>query len=248
MGQMLASRLFGSPTNSVDRLQFARHTDSMKSAAFNTMLSKALTTPEATVITFARRLKEAGMLTTGARGRNAPEMTPMDAARVTIAILTSDGPVHCVERVRRFGQIKYSPNFKKVYRGYETIQPDHFASLFKGETLEEVLAYMFGLPATVGIEESCKWFDQNVFHLRVYDFDVLAELFQWKMEGKEIVGELVVPFKGEVMVRTDDGFRHVEGFTPIKGGVRTQRSISGMSFLSIGLGLMQDDQEEAGGA
>lgn len=212
------------------------------------MLSEALTTPEATVITFARRLKEAGMLTTGARGRNAPEMTPMDAARVTIAILTSDGPVHCVERVRRFGQIKYSPNFKKSYRGYETIQPDHFASLFKGETLEEVLAYMFGLPATVGIEESCKWFDQNVFHLRVYDFDVLAELYQWKMDGKEIVGELVVPFKGEVMVRTDDGFRHVEGFTPIKGGVRTERSISGMSFLSIGLGLMHDDQAEAGRA
>lgn len=211
------------------------------------MLSEALTTPEATVITFARRLKEAGMLTTGARGRNAPEMTPMDAARVTIAILTSDGPVHCVERVQRFGQIKYSPSFKRPHRGYETIQPDHFATLFEGETLEEVLAYIFGLPATVGIEESCKWFDQNVFHLRVFDFDVLAELYERKMEGKEIVGELVVPFKGKVMVRTEDGFQHVEGFTPIKGGVRTERSISGLSFLSIGIALAQDDQEESEG-
>lgn len=247
MGQMLASRLFGSPTNSLDRPQFARHTNSMKSAAFNTMLSKALTTPEATVITFARRLKEAGMLTTGARGRNAPEMTPMDAARVTIAILTSDGPVHCVERVRRFGQIKYSPKFKKNFRGYETIQPDQFASLFEGETLEEVLAYMFGLPATVGIEESCKWFCKNVFHLRVFDFEVLAELYQWTMEGKDVIGELVVPFKGESMVRAADGFRHVEGFTPIKGGVCTERSISGMSFLSIGLGLITDDQDETEG-
>lgn len=219
----------------------------MKSAAFNSMLSEALTTPEATVITFARRLKEAGMLTTGARGRNAPEMTPMDAARVTIAILTSDGPSQCVERVKRFGQIKYSPGFKKTIRGYETMQPDQFSELFKGETLEEVLAYIFSLPSTLGIEESCKWFDQNVFHLRVFDFDVLAELYQRKMEGKEIVGELVVPFKGEVMLRTDDGFRHVEGFTQIKGGVRTERSISGMSFLSIGIGLMHDDRAEAGG-
>ena len=187
------------------------------------------------------------MLTTGARGRNAPEMTPMDAARLTIAILTSDGPVHCVERVRRFGQVKYSPNFKRNYRGYETIQPDHFARLFKGETFEEVLAFLFSMPATIGFEESFKWFDENIFHLRVFDFEVLAELFEWKMEGKEIVGELVVPFKGAVMVRTEDGLRHVEGFTRIKGGVRNQRSINGLSFLTIGLALIQDEQDEAGG-
>lgn len=241
---MIAPGLFGRLTNEVDNALFARHTYDMKSAAFNTMLSKALTTPEATVITYARRLKEAGMLTTGARGRHAPEMTPMDAARVTIAILTSDGPVHCVERVRLFGQIKYSPNFKRIYRWHETIQPDHFTSLFEGETLEEVLAYMFGLPATLGIEKACEWFAQNVFDLRIFDFDVLAELVQWKMEGEEVVGELAVPFKGDVMLRTADGFRHVEGFTPIKGGVRTERSTSGRSFLSIGLGLLSDDQED----
>ena len=75
MSYLCALGLFGGLTNEVDNASFARHTDDMKSAAFNTMLSKALTTPEATVITFARRLKEAGMLTTGARGRHAPEMT-----------------------------------------------------------------------------------------------------------------------------------------------------------------------------
>ncbi|KPP85789.1 MAG: hypothetical protein HLUCCO07_01700 [Rhodobacteraceae bacterium HLUCCO07] len=219
----------------------------MKAAAFNKLIAEAYTTPEKTVIVYARLLKEAGLITTGARGRNAPEMTPLDAARLTLAILTTESPSQCVERVKRFGKIKYSPNFKKAYRGYETIQPDHFASLFKGETLEEVLAYMFGLPATVGIEESCRWFENNVFHLRVSDFDVLAELFQWKMEGPEIVGELMVPFKGEEMVHTDGGFQHVESFTPIKGGVRTERSISGISFLEIGLGLLPDE-EKAGGA
>ena len=61
------------------------------------------------------------------------------------------------------------------------------------------------------------------------------------MEGREIVGELVVPFKGEVMVRTPDGFRPVEGYTPIKGGVRTERSISGSSFLMIGVGLLPEE-------
>jgi hypothetical protein len=82
-----------------------------------------------------------------------------------------------------------------------------------------------------------------VFHLRVFDFEVLAELFQWKMEGQEITGELVVPFKGKVRVRTAGSFGPVEGFEFIKGGVRTQRSIVGSSFLSIGLGLLADDQD-----
>lgn len=202
------------------------------------MIARALLIPEASVINFARRLKEAGLLTTGARGRNAPEMTPMDAARVTLAILTTDSPLHCIERVRRFGQIKYSPNFKKIYRGYETIKPDDFARLFQGETLEEVLAYMFGLPASAGIEKSAEWFTQNVFHLRVFDFDVLAELFQWKMDGREVVGELVVPFKGDP---------HSEAFSVITGGVRTERSISGQQFLTIGIGLLSVDQDEAEG-
>ena len=239
MATLAVRPVFARHTNIVDGSLFAAYADNMKSDAFNHMIASALTTPKKTVIVYARLLKEAGMLTTGARGRHAPEMTPLDAARMTLAILTTESPSQCVERVRRFGQIKYSPDFKKSYRGYETIKPDHFVSLFNGETLEEVLAYMFGLPASVGIVESCKWFNENVFHLRVSDFEVLAELFQWKMEGNEIAGELVVPFKGDGW----DG-----NFTAIKGGVRTERSITGMSFLEIGIGLSPGDRNEAGGA
>ena len=211
----------------------------MKSAAFNQMIAQALTTPEPSVITYARRLKEAGLMATGARGRHAPEMTPLDAARITIAILTTDSPAECAERVRRFGQIKFSPEFKRSHRGFDTITPEHFASLFEGETLEEVLAYMFALPASVGLAASCKWFNQNVFHLRVSDFDVLAELFQWKMEGGEIAGELIVPFKGDPFA---------EGFTPIKGGVRTERSISSIQFSAIGFGLLHEENDKGEGA
>lgn len=239
MAQVALHCPFVRRTNSLDWRSFARHTDRMKSAAFNKMIAHALTTPEASVINFARRLKEAGLLTTGARGRNAPEMTPMDAARLTLAILTTDSPLHCIERVLRFGQIKYSPNYKNFYRGHETIKPDDFTRLFQGETLEEVLAYMFGLPASVGIEKSSEWFNRNVFHLRVFDFEVLAELFQLKRDGQDIVGELVVPFKGDPWS---------EEFSVIKGGVSTVRSISGFKFLSIGLGLLLVDQNESGGA
>lgn len=239
MGVVWAYLLFGQGANEVDRQLSVWHPDNMKSAAFNTMIAQALATPEPSVITYARRLKESGLMATGARGRHAPEMTPLDAARITIAILTTDSPAECAERVRRFGQLRFSPDFKRSQMWLDTITPEHFASLFKGETLEEVLAYLFGLPASIGIEESCKWFDQNVFHLRVHDFDVLAELFQWKMEGSKIAGELVVPFKGS---------RSAEGFTPIKGGVRTERSISSIHFLEIGLGLLHEENDKREGA
>ncbi|MDP2087727.1 MAG: hypothetical protein Q8K20_21235 [Gemmobacter sp.] len=203
--------------------------------------------PESTATDYARRLKEAGLLSTGARGVNAPEMTPLDAARFLLAVLTTPSPAQCVERVQRFGQIKYSPNFRKRYQGYQTIQPEEFGTLFQGETLEQVLASLFGLPQQIGIEAACVWFQANVFHLRVHDFDVLAELYSWVTaeDRNTIIGERVVPFKGEVMIKTEaGGFRHVEGFTPIKGGVRTTREIAAIQFSAIGFGLMHDPKED----
>lgn len=219
----------------------------MKSAAFIKLMAQSLTMPESTATDYARRLKEAGLLSTGARGVNAPEMTPLDAARFLLAVLTTPSPAQCVERVQRFGQIKYSPNFRKRYQGYQTIQPEEFGTLFQGETLEQVLASLFGLPQQIGIEAACVWFQANVFHLRVHDFDVLAELYSWVTaeDRNTIIGERVVPFKGEVMIKTEaGGFRHVEGFTPIKGGVRTTREIAAIQFSAIGFGLMHDPKED----
>ena len=217
----------------------------MKSAAFIQMMAQSLTLPESTGTDYARRLKEAGLLSTGARGVNAPEMTPLDAARFLIAVLTTPSPAQCVERVRRFGQIKYSPGFKKIYRGYETIQPEEFATLFQGETLEEVLAALFDMPRRLGIEQACAWSNKNVFHLRVYDFEVLAELFTWVMEGKEVIGERVVPFKGKVWADRIEGElpHRLEEWTPIRGGVRTERSVTAMHFFEIGIGLMPRSSE-----
>lgn len=213
----------------------------MKAAAFNQMIADALTMPLSTVTNYARFLKEADLMTTGARGVNAPDMTALDAARLVIAILSTPNPGYCAERVARFGKIKYSPSYRKRYRGYEVIQPDEFRALFKGETLEDVLASIFALPSEIGAEAACEWHRKNLFHLRLFDFDVLVELFSWRTEGNEIVAERVVPFKGAVMVKTASGnLEHVKGFTPITGGVRTERSISGGVFLTVGLGLLTD--------
>lgn len=211
----------------------------MKSAAFIKMMSEILLSPPNRVTDFARHLKEGGLLSTGARGVNAPEMTPLDAARLLLALLTADSAANCVERVRRFGQIKYSPDFGKGRVGQETIQPDEFNSIFQGETLEDVLANILALPSSVGEEAAFEWFSKNKFHLRVNDFFVLAELFSWEMQDGKKVCERIVPFKGAVMVPGEDGgLEHVKEFSRIPGVIRTERSISGSYFLHIGFGLL----------
>ena len=52
-------------------------------------MSIALNTPLETVTQHDRNLAVAGLRTTGARGRNAPHVTTLDAARLLAAILGS---------------------------------------------------------------------------------------------------------------------------------------------------------------
>ena len=64
---------------------------------FITLLSETYGLPESSVAAVARVMREAGWLTTGARGVNAPEMTFVDAARLTLALLSGQPPSKVVE-------------------------------------------------------------------------------------------------------------------------------------------------------
>ena len=55
-------------------------------------ISIALDVPEETVVQHDRNLAVAGLRTTGARGRNAPHVTYLDAARVIVAMLGRSAP------------------------------------------------------------------------------------------------------------------------------------------------------------
>lgn len=78
----------------------------MKPGELTKLIARAYRVEEKTVSVYARWLREAGLLTTGARGVNAPDMTPLDAARLTIALLATDRPAGAVERARRFGAMQ----------------------------------------------------------------------------------------------------------------------------------------------
>ncbi|MBB06342.1 MAG: hypothetical protein CML03_12665 [Pseudooceanicola sp.] len=197
----------------------------MKSAAFIDAMAHVFDVQHKTMVTYTRFLKEAGLLTTGARGVNAPHMTPLDAARVTIALLASDAPGQAVARVKRFGPIPYSATFEKSWPWYENIGKERFDAIFEGETLEEVLAFMFGRVGALGIKEASTWFQENVFHLRVNDFNVLAELVSWKTEDGKPVGEIVVPFQGDPWDKS--------AHSGITGHIRATREAVGLKFFEI---------------
>lgn len=108
----------------------------MQSRAFNFILSEAYRVEPKVVALFTRRLKEAGLLTSGARGVNAPNMTPRDAARATIALLATEQPTRAAEMVKRFGPLPYRPDRS------EGPHPEALG-IAEGVTFEEVLTRLF---------------------------------------------------------------------------------------------------------
>lgn len=114
------------------------------------MVANAYRVEEKTVTVYTRFLKEAGLMTTGARGVNAPHMLPIDAARITIALLATDNPSKCVERTERFSKLQ-------LHR--ESCVGDLPSEMVGGEhdTLEQVLIRIFA-----------GWADSPVFGLNPY--------------------------------------------------------------------------------
>lgn len=74
----------------------------MQSGPFIKFIADLCRVEEKTVTVFARALKEAGLLTSGARGVNAPHMLPLDAARLIVALLATDRPSEAVGLVNRY--------------------------------------------------------------------------------------------------------------------------------------------------
>lgn len=108
----------------------------MKSAAFHFEVKDAYRVDGRTLNLILRNLKEAGLITTGGRGRHAPHMQPIDAARITIALLATDKPARAVDRLERFRNLTFQPS--------ESKGPFPSAlGIEEGATLEQVLTNLF---------------------------------------------------------------------------------------------------------
>lgn len=126
----------------------------MQIGPFLDLLAETYGEDPKTIAVLGRFMRQAGWITTGARGVNAPHMTARDAARMTIAILTSEAPKAAVEGFQ---------HFRKLQPLYP-LNPDNGffeqAGLAQDHTIEDALTVLFDFYAD---EERMVPFREDVF-------------------------------------------------------------------------------------
>ena len=110
--------------------------------------------PFGTVRLYIRELRNKRLITTGARGVNAPDMTPMDAARVTIAILGTDKPAHSADVVTDIGNLTVNRSYSKGDVPKFAKDLNYAVSL--EEMLEEFFTYQSNLSLAIRSIEVCR--------------------------------------------------------------------------------------------
>ena len=112
------------------------HIEGMRIGPVVTLLSSTFGLPEASVTLVARAMREAGWISTGARGVNAPDMRANDVARLTLALLTGEPPGKVVsefELIRALQTEATLPDRGIVFQG--DLPEDH--------TLEDMVTALF---------------------------------------------------------------------------------------------------------
>ncbi|MCW0206020.1 MAG: hypothetical protein OJK14_02915 [Achromobacter sp.] len=75
--------------------------------------ASALSVPQTTVETYVKTLRKQGLLTTGGRGRGAPDVTADDCAKVMVAMMAGS-PTHAVEKLSEIGNFRSIDDPNKI--------------------------------------------------------------------------------------------------------------------------------------
>lgn len=143
----------------------------MKIGPLISLLSFTYGLPETTVVVVARALREAGWLTSGARGVNAPDMEARDAARLSLALLTGEPPskvISVFELLRTLQTVDEYPSAGFLNR--ETLPRNH--------TLEDAVTALF--EASADPELITEYGEEQTAHVTVID-DELADGYDLDM-------------------------------------------------------------------
>lgn len=125
---------------------------------FNSKFAEIIGASPGSVLKVQRVLRDARLITTGARGVNAPDFTPTDAARMMLAFLVSDRPSLAVAAVLEFGKLTVSLRDDFESEGDDPVHTIVSSCMADFETLEEALSALIGafakLPRSV-VTERC---------------------------------------------------------------------------------------------
>lgn len=136
----------------------------MQKGPFIKFIADALAEDEKTVAIYVRELLNAGLLTTGARGVNAPHMLPLDAARVILALLATDRPSQAVASVKRYGAMRAKADEASGYLAH---------LLADNPTLEQVMVRVIAV-------EPDEWHDTPDIEVRRWDKSVVVKIGEAK--------------------------------------------------------------------
>jgi hypothetical protein len=203
----------------------------MKSGQLIKIISSALGAEHSTVKFVARKLREAGFLTTGARGVNAPEMTTRDAARLTLALMTGTPPNQIVETFEIYRQLRNDE--------FEHIKEASVIQLlgFKQEnTAEDFLVYLIDfMCSNPANEEEIKSFSSMQYNVHEKPAYVI-----FKTAGLEVyftAGDL--PEQEALELESDHKSRSQPGFAGLfeMEGMQVMRQISYGEIEAIASGF-----------
>ena len=111
-------------------------------------LAKSTGVAEKSITVIARWLREDGLLSQKGRGRGAAKATPMDAARLLIALMIDGKIKNAPQAVRDFGQLVL---FSQQSSGHRQISLEMLCGLPAGHTFEEGLAALIGIWGNEGV-------------------------------------------------------------------------------------------------
>ena len=227
----------------------------MRIGPFINLISSTFGVPESTVVVVARALREAGWLSSGARGVNAPHMTARDAARLSLALLSGEAPGRVVEEFAFIRGLQTND----VHREDGLFDP---RDLGAGHILEDVVTLLFDLftdAERIDRHSELHWFGRvgPFFSLSVDSSrrTAVIELPDQRAEYLDLVGAAELDELREVRPVTLEVWQRMSeleersipsdvGLSVVAGrGMRVIRTITQQEFRTIAFGLFDLEPE-----
>ena len=194
---------------------------------------------EASIAVVARRLREDGLLSQKGRGRGAAQATPLDAARLCIALMIGGKAKDASTIVQDFGGLQLFQRAVEPEHVYGALSleavgvpPDH--------TFEEGLA---GLIAVWGDEKVVAMMEELVGPGAIWP-GMLARLSDSGMTGRIIFGVSDYVYNHAALIRANQANdpdvrlaqteEYLEASRKYLRGIRSTREISGVEILPLG--------------
>ncbi|MBB5220341.1 hypothetical protein HNP73_000262 [Amaricoccus macauensis] len=194
---------------------------------------------ETSIVGVARRLREDGLLSQKGRGRGAAHATPLDAARLCIALMVGGKSKDASTVVRDFGQLQLSRRSVEPEHVYGSLSLE-MAGVAPEHVFEEGLA---GLIAVWGEDRLVARMEALVGPRGIWP-GMLAMLSDSSMSGAICFGATTYTYHHSALLRANQAKHPEEGVAlteqylaasrRYRGGIRSTREISAVELLPLG--------------